>query len=90
VLVRRMNTQILWNPERGRCDRCGRKSEHTRLFTSAESKTCFCKKCWEDYVAENRTEPGEWSKTVAASWKEDTALCLEFSEPASGRFQVWN
>ncbi len=85
-----MNTQILWSPEKGRCDKCGRKSDHTRLFTSEGHKTCFCKRCWEQYVEENKNEPGEWSKDISSAWTEDTDLCLEFTEPPSGRFTVLN
>lgn len=85
-----MNTQILWHPEKGCCDRCGRRSDHTRMFTSGGQKTCFCKRCWESFVEENQNPPGEWSRTILSSWKEDTALELEFSEPTSVRLPIWN
>jgi hypothetical protein len=88
-----MNTQILWNPERGRCDECGRKSDHTRLFTSAESKTCFCKGCWEKYIEECNVPSGQWKRSVRNDWSSDVALELVFDEDADGTAQGvghWN
>lgn len=89
-----MNTQILWNPEEGRCEKCGRKSDHIRMFTSGCSKTCFCKKCWEEFVEEECKVPsGQWKSAVRKDWSEDVALELVFDEDADGATQgagSWN
>ena len=88
-----MNTQILWNPEKGRCDKCGRKSNHTRLFTSADSKTCFCKVCWDEYVEECNVPSGQWKSAVRNDWSSDVALELVFDEDPDGAPQGdrhWN
>lgn len=88
-----MNTQILWNPEKGRCDKCGGRSDHTRLFTSAESKTCFCKACWEEFVEECNVPSGQWKRAVRNDWSSDVALELVFDEDSDGTAQGsgrWN
>lgn len=79
-----MTTQILWNPEKGHCDRCGRSCEHTRRFTANGQSTHFCSICWDIYVEECNVPSGQWKRAVRKDWSADVALELVFDEEADG------
>lgn len=87
-----MNTQILWNPEEGRCSECGGKSRHIRMYTADGRKTAFCKGCWDEYVEGCNVPSGQWKRAVRQDWSEDVALELVFDEEIDGTAQGanWN